>query len=89
MEPGCSNFSQIPAFPCVTNPSGARLYLREWLLGVMILNLYNTDYHVTGPMALVKSADVLTFSRNHMPDNTSTGEDNRRRYVRGRVISTQ
>ena len=37
MEPACSNFSQTPPFPCVTNPSGARPYLREWSLGLMVL----------------------------------------------------
>ena len=37
MEPVCSNFSQTSAFPCVTNPSEAKPYFREWLLGVMVL----------------------------------------------------
>ena len=37
MEPACSNFSQTPAFPYVTNPSGEKPYFREWLLGVMVL----------------------------------------------------
>ena len=37
MEPACSNFSQTLSFPYVTNPFGARPYLRELSLGLMVL----------------------------------------------------